>query len=41
VGDASSPSVVATVRAYLASDDALLREHAEWAASRLGIGVAR
>jgi epoxyqueuosine reductase len=41
VGDRSSPSVVATVRAYLASDDALLREHAEWAASRLGIGVAR
>jgi epoxyqueuosine reductase len=41
VGDASSPPVVATLRRYLDSDDDLLREHAEWAAARLGIGVAR
>jgi epoxyqueuosine reductase len=35
VGDASSPAVVETVRRYLASDDAMLREHAVWAARRL------
>ena len=37
VGDPTSPAVVAAVRRYLASDDELLREHAEWAAERLGI----
>jgi epoxyqueuosine reductase len=37
VDDAPSPSVVATLRRCLASDDDLLREHAEWAATRLGI----
>jgi epoxyqueuosine reductase QueG len=43
IGDASSPSVVATLRRYLDSDDELLREHAEWATSRLGLatGAAR
>jgi epoxyqueuosine reductase len=35
--DAADPAVVATLRRYLASDDALLREHAAWAATRLGL----
>jgi epoxyqueuosine reductase len=37
IGDPPSADVVATVRAYSECDDDLLREHAEWAAARLGI----
>jgi epoxyqueuosine reductase len=37
IGDPPSADVVATVRAYRECDDDLLREHAEWAAARLGI----
>ena len=36
-GDAGDPAVVSTLRRYLAGDDELLREHAAWAAERLGL----
>ena len=36
VGDGQDPAVERVVRAALASDDPLLREHAAWAAERLG-----
>ena len=36
VGDAGAPAVVRVLRAAVASDDAIVREHAEWAARRLG-----
>jgi epoxyqueuosine reductase len=37
VGSGHDDDVVRVLRRYLCSDDALLREHAEWAARRLGI----
>jgi epoxyqueuosine reductase len=37
VGDGRSPAVAAVLHRYLAHDDALLREHAAWAADRLGL----
>ncbi len=36
VGDGHDPHVVATLVRYLGDPDPMLREHAEWAASRLG-----
>jgi epoxyqueuosine reductase len=36
-GDGRDPEVVATLRRYLDGDDELLREHAAWAADRLGV----
>jgi epoxyqueuosine reductase len=36
-GDGRDPAVAATLRRYLDGDDALLREHAAWAADRLGL----
>jgi epoxyqueuosine reductase len=36
-GDGHDPAVVATLRRYLDGDDQLLREHAAWAAGRLGV----
>ena len=36
IGDGNDPEVRTTLGAYLAHDDAVLREHAEWAAHRLG-----
>jgi epoxyqueuosine reductase len=36
VGDGHDPRTVALLQRWLAVDDALLREHAEWAARRLG-----
>ena len=36
VGDGQAPDVVRVLRAALAGDDAMLREHAAWAAQRLG-----
>jgi epoxyqueuosine reductase len=38
VGDPAAPAVAATVRAYVEHPDPLLREHAAWAARRLGLG---
>jgi epoxyqueuosine reductase len=37
VGDRRAPEVQAIVRRYVASDDALLREHAAWAAQKLDL----
>ena len=37
IGDAADRDVQDVVRAYLLHDDAVLREHAEWAARRLGL----
>ena len=37
VGDGCDPAVVAAVERYRADPDPLLREHAEWAAQRLGL----
>ena len=37
VGDAADADVVAAVRRWASCDDPLLREHAEWAADRLGL----
>ena len=36
VGDGRDPAVAAVLSRYLASEDELLREHAEWAARQLG-----
>jgi epoxyqueuosine reductase len=36
VGDGHDPDVAATLVRYLCDPDPMLREHAEWAASRLG-----
>ena len=36
-GDADDPGVAAVLRRYLDGDDDLLREHAAWAAARLGL----
>jgi epoxyqueuosine reductase len=38
VGDGADPAVAAALRAALAGDDPMLREHAVWAAERLGRG---
>jgi epoxyqueuosine reductase len=38
IGDAADPAVAATIARYRAADDAILREHAEWAARKLGAG---
>jgi epoxyqueuosine reductase len=38
VGRADAPDVRRVLRAALASDDDLIREHAAWAAQRLGLG---
>jgi len=37
IGDRNEPGVAATLRRYCADADPLLREHAEWAARRLGL----
>ena len=37
VGDAASSEVRNVLRDYLVHDDPILREHAEWAAERLGV----
>ncbi len=39
VGDPSNPEVADLISRYGASDDPMLREHAEWAAGRLGLTV--
>lgn len=39
VGDPSNPEVAELISRYGASDDPMLREHAEWAAGRLGLTV--
>jgi epoxyqueuosine reductase len=40
-GKASDDRTVATIRRYLTSSDPILREHAEWAASRIGLEAVR
>jgi epoxyqueuosine reductase len=38
-GDGRDPAVLTTLRRYLDADDDLLREHAAWAADRLGVSA--
>ena len=37
-GDANDREVRATIGDYVTHDDPILREHAQWAANRLGLG---
>ena len=40
VGDGRAPDVRAVLRRYQDGDDAMLREHAAWAAAKLGLRPA-